>query len=192
MQGEELILRPVEEVCDRTLQSFDCGVIELNTFLSAESKLYAQHGITFTTVVFRSSDPDLIVGYFSLSADAIRLNLTEQGDLGLPFHAPILFYPAVKITKLAVNSAFQSQGIGAKLIDLIEGLAFDGPTAVRLLNVNAVNNPRTIKFYERCRFMASLDAEQRKKNQPRNKRRDPEDETVLMHRDIYADPQHIC
>ncbi|MDO9610373.1 MAG: hypothetical protein Q7J33_00775 [Serpentinimonas sp.] len=56
---------------------------------------------------------DLVVRHIlSLSADSVRLTDSETFELGIPFNAPISYYPAVKLTKLATTSGLQSQGLG--------------------------------------------------------------------------------
>lgn len=118
------------------------------------------------------------VAYFSLTADSVHLSGGERTDLGLPFDAPISFYPAVKLTKLAVAQDVQSRGLGEQLVDLICGIASDTPFAVRLLTVDAVNQDRVLQFYQRVGFMESLsDAKQRQAQKSR--------ETVLMFKDLY-------
>lgn len=183
------ILRLVSEVDDLVLQQFDCGSPDLNAFLADDSKDYLEHGLTSTYVVFEEDAPGAVIGYFSLSADAIRLNLMERGDLGLPFQHEIEFFPAIKVTKLAVAVGRQSEGIGRGLLNMIIGLAYGSQHAVRLLNVNAVNNERTLKFYADVGFLESLDAQEKKLRIARGqaKRKEEQPATVLMYLDIFAE-----
>ncbi|WP_219812527.1 GNAT family N-acetyltransferase, partial [Pseudomonas syringae] len=100
---------------------------------------------------------------------------------GLPFQAPIDFFPAVKITKLAVALEWQSRGLGEAIIQLIQGISFTLPFSARLLTVNAVNRERMIRFYNRLEFLESsrnmaMSGQRKKGQQPA---------TVLMYRDLY-------
>ena len=98
--------------------------------------------------------------------------------MGLPFDAPISYYPAAKLTKLAIAADLQSQGLGGAIVDLICGIVAEAPFAVRLLTVDAVNQPKVIAFYERVGFLESLADRREKKEQ-----RAPA--TVLMVKDLY-------
>jgi ribosomal protein S18 acetylase RimI-like enzyme len=173
----KLIFRRIADVDDMVLQQFSCGRQQLDDFLHEDAKGYAAHGLTDTTIVFMQEYSNAI-GYFSLSADSVRLSNTEKFDLGLPFDASISYYPAVKITKLAISSNFQSRGIGDVLIKLISGIAAETPIAVRLLTVDAVNQKNVISFYEKVGFVESLAASNERKEQ-----RDRE--TILMIKDLY-------
>lgn len=86
--------------------------------------------------------------------------------------------PAVKLTKLAISADLQSQGLGEAIVELICGLVTEAPFAVRVLTVDAVNQPKVIAFYERVGFVESLADRREKKDQ-----RTPA--TVLMVMDLY-------
>lgn len=108
----------------------------------------------------------------------MHLSSGERTDLGLPFDAPISYYPAAKITKLAVMSELQRRGIGEALIELICGIVSTAPFAVRLLTVDAVNQEAVLNFYERTGFIESLSEKKERQSQ---KVRD----TILMFKDLY-------
>jgi len=173
-------LARVGEVVRDVLRSFSCADPDLDEFLHDQAVDYDEHGLTATTIVFQDQDP-VPIAFFSLSADSLLLEGVELTELGLPFDAPILFYPAIKITKLAVRAGMQSRGIGEVLIKFIQGMVFDSQFSVRLLTVNAVNRERTLAFYERVGFHTSHINEQKK--QDRRRERD----TILMYKDIYAE-----
>jgi len=172
-----LVLRYIRDVEDDVLLKFSCGREQLDIFLREDARAYDAHGLTNTSLVFVKGQQSP-VAYFSLTADSVRLNDFEQGELGLPFNVPITYYPAVKITKLAVASGQQSKGIGETLIALIGGTVAVAPFAVRLLTVDAVNVPQVIAFYEKTGFLESLADKHERQSQ---KRRD----TVLMFKDLY-------
>jgi len=177
VNAEQLSLRHIRDVEDEVLKQFSCGRQQLDDFLIEDARDYDAYGLTSTVLVFLVgvSAP---VAYFSLTADSVHLSGGERTDLGLPFDAPISFYPAVKLTKLAVAQAVQSHGLGKYLVDLICGIASDAPFAVRLLTVDAVNQNQVLQFYQRVGFMESLsEAKQRQAQKSR--------ETVLMFKDLY-------
>ena len=166
---------------DALIQEFDCGDQDLNAFLAEEALPYQTHGLTFTYLVFdRELSAANLLGFYSLSSDSLKLEGVELAELGLPFDAPLSFFPAVKLTKLAVRQNFQSGGLGAHLIKIIIGSVFSTNAAVRLITVNAVNRPRTIAFYERQGFIACIRTVQKpRRGDP------PEPATILMYKDIY-------
>lgn len=172
-----LSLRHIRDVEDEVLRQFRCGRDQLDSFLHEDARAYDAHGLTDTTVVFLQGQLNP-AAYFSLSADSVRLNDFEQGELGLPFDVPITYCPAVKITKLAVASGLQSSGMGEALVALISGIVAGAPFAVRLLTVDAINQPKVVAFYERVGFQESLADKRERQNQ---KNRD----TVLMIKDLY-------
>lgn len=177
VEPASLVLRHIRDVEDHVLRQFSCGRDLLDNFLHDDARAYDTHGLTDTTVVFLNGQPNP-VAYFSLTADSVRLNDFEQGELGLPFNVPITYYPAVKITKLAVASELQSCGIGGTLAALISGIVAGAPFAVRLLTVDAVNQPKVTAFYGKAGFLESLADKHERQNQ---KHRD----TVLMIIDLY-------
>jgi ribosomal protein S18 acetylase RimI-like enzyme len=174
----DLVLRHIRDVDDEILRGFTCGRRALDEFLLEDARHYSDYGITSTVVVFLQGRAQA-AGYFSLSADSVRLTESEEFELGLPFDAPISYYPAAKLTKLAIASDLQSQGLGNAIVDLICGIVAEVPFAVRLLTVDAVNQPKVIAFYERVGFLESLAERREKKDQ-----RAPA--TILMIKDLYV------
>lgn len=177
VDSNRISLRHIQDVEDEVLKGFSCGRLQLDEFLCEDAREYDRHGLTSTVVVF-SDSISVPIAYFSLTADSVHLSGGERSDLGLPFDAPIAFYPAVKLTKLAVAESMQSKGLGKHLVNLICGIASSAPFAVRLLTVDAVNDERVIAFYERVGFIESLSEKKERGNQ---KLRD----TILMFKDLY-------
>jgi GNAT superfamily N-acetyltransferase len=193
--GTQLALRRIYELDKDILAGFECGHDELNVFLTESAHNYSEHGLTETIVAFAGSD-DVPAAYFSLSADGLPLRTSEQFELGLPFECSINYFPAVKITKFAVRGDMQSAGLGAELIKIIEGLAFNNSVAVRLLTVDAINNPRAISFYQRHGFKTSLQHEIRQQQHAgrgRQGRSKPEQQphSILMYRDLYSPADNV-
>jgi len=177
VNSEQVSLRHIRDVEDEVARQFSCGRQQLDDFLHDDALDYDAHGLTSTVIVFLKGIKSP-AAYFSLTADSVHLSGGERTDLGLPFDAPISFYPAVKLTKLAVAQGLQSQGLGEYLVDLICGIASDAPFAVRLLTVDAVNQENVLSFYQRVGFIESLsDSKQRQAQKARD--------TVLMFKDLY-------
>lgn len=180
MSSYEFIFRSIVDVPKTELEAFQCTEEDLRQFLIEDALDFDGSNITKTTVVSLPDSP-AILGYFSLSADAVPLSGGEELHLSLPFKSPTSFFPAVKITKLAVATAYQGNGLGGQLINYIMGLAFalSNAAAVRLLTVDALNKPDVLRFYEKNGFVeCAQDARMRREQ--KNKR------TIPMYRDMYA------
>jgi ribosomal protein S18 acetylase RimI-like enzyme len=173
---EDLVLRRISEVDNEILKGFTCGRDELDEFIRDDARGYDDYGLTETILVFLDG---ILAGYFSLSADSVKLSTSEKFDLGIPFDAPINAFPAVKLTKLAVCSEHQSAGIGKVIMDMIYGIVASAPFAVRLLTVDAVNDDRVLSFYRKSGFIDSLVEE-------KGARGGLERRTILMFKDMFA------
>lgn len=174
---DRLSLRHIRDVEDEVLKQFRCGRPQLDEFLFDDARNYDAHGLTSTVVVFAQGH-STAAAYFSLTADSVHLSGSERSDLGLPFDVPISYYPAVKITKLAVSSGLQRSGIGDALIDLICGIVSTAPFAVRLLTVDAVNQEDVLNFYQRTGFLENLAETKERRSQKLRS-------TILMFKDLY-------
>ncbi|MFM0736780.1 GNAT family N-acetyltransferase [Paraburkholderia xenovorans] len=192
--GAQLALRRIYELDKDILAGFECGHGDLDVFLAQSAHDYSDHGLTETIVAFVGSD-GAPAAFFSLSADGLPLRSSELLELGLPFECPITYFPAVKITKLAVREDMQSAGLGAELLKIIEGLAFNNSVAVRLLTVDAINDPRAIAFYQRHGFKPSLQNEIRQqradRNRPNRRVAEQTPQSVLMYRDLYSPEDEV-
>ncbi|MFW1950553.1 GNAT family N-acetyltransferase [Acinetobacter beijerinckii] len=158
-------------------QGFKCEREELNKFLVEDAFEYHSYGLTKTTLVMHN---DELIGYFSLSADKIVLTNSEKAELALNGEFPISYFPAVKITKLAVDMKYARKGYGSIILDLIQGVVYSHLFAVRFLTLDAINEDKVINFYEKNGFVESLqEASERKQKKNR--------ETILMHKDLFND-----
>lgn len=172
----DLSLQYIDEVECSVYQNFECDRQELNDFLKNDALEYHQDNITRTTLVFIQ---DKLIGYFSLSSDALKLTSSEVFEIGFNAKYPITYFPAVKLTKLAIDKSYSGQGYGSKLLKLIEGLFYNMPLAIRFITLDAVNDEKVINFYLKNGFMESLQQANERKQQ-RNKA------TVLMYKDIFV------
>ncbi len=169
--------RYIDDVDFSVYQNFECDRQELNDFLIQDALGYHQDCITRTTLVFVANE---LIGYFSLSSDALKLTNSEIFEVGFNDEYPITYFPAVKLTKLAISKNHSKKGYGSMVLKLIEGLLYDVPLAIRFITLDAVNDERIINFYAKNGFMESLQQANERKQQ-RHKA------TVLMYKDIFAE-----
>lgn len=92
------------------IESFDCGVAELNSFLINHA-LTNQKANSATTYV--GLDGKKVIGYYSLTvASVIHAGAPSRVTKGLARH-PV---PVMLLARLAVDSECQSQGVGKGLL----------------------------------------------------------------------------
>lgn len=159
---ENIKLTPLTE--EYVFKSFDCGNIDLNDFLFNDSKVYLKH-LRYTTTLLETADQ--IVAYYSLANDLLTISdrqdfADEMEDckdkIDFEFWERFLnqkMYPAAKIGRLAVDTNFQSIGIGTFLIQsLVQSFITKNKTGCQFITVDAINDKaqRTIRFYERNGF----------------------------------------
>lgn len=150
---------------DSALKSFGCKNADLEDFLFHDAKVYAKY-LRYTTFLVESSD--IIVAYYSLANDAIQLG-AFQDDIDLlndirksiasndvDFGRYILSqrtFPAVKIGRLAVNEEFQNRGYGTDILELlVMSFIKNNKTGCQFITVDAINQHKTTRFYEKNGF----------------------------------------
>lgn len=175
---ESLDFKYIDEIDPEVYKDFSCDRPELNEFLVEDALYHHKQNLTNTTLVLMN---DKVIGFFSLSSDAIQLSPSEKGYLALNGRFEISVFPAVKITKLAVSSEQMSRGLGKLFLEIIEGSIYNLPFAVRFLTVDAVSIK--VEFYERNGFVVSLYRDR----QIRQSLNGVAPNNVLMHKDLYSE-----
>jgi len=102
---------PIGRQHDR--QRFDCGVPELNVYLSRYARQNHEAGGAKTFVAVPTGDPARIVGYYAISPGAIefaRVPAELTRKLGR-YDVPVF-----RLGRLAVDRSMQGLGIGADLL----------------------------------------------------------------------------
>lgn len=177
MDFSEVVLRKISEVAPSVYASFKCTRQELTEFLLVDALAFEELQLSIT-YLFMDKDEKQVLGYFSLAADAIRLNDSEQFEIGAS-EIEFKTWPAVKLTKLAVSSQLMGQGVGSEIMQFVVGLVYDSAMACRFITTDAVNDEGVLKFYEKQGFVASLHAESQYKDKALR-------ENILMFKDILA------
>lgn len=165
------------------LKTFSSNRKDLDAFLTDEASAFHSDHLSHTSLLFHE-DFDGLVGYITLTNDAIPLKTSEVGDLGLAYKIKLSHFPAIKICRLAIHKDLQCQRIGARMLYLAIGeiVGTSAVTTARLLITDAVNDPRVLKFYESHGFLESFWAVDQHKNHSRGTER----ATIKMIRDIYS------
>ena len=89
-----------------------------------------------------------LVAYFSLQADAIKLEPDEQ-DKKVPYESA----PALKLTRIGVHFDLAGQGIGSKVLELVLATALDlsQSIGIRYLTLDSVADK--VLWYEKRGFV---------------------------------------
>lgn len=148
---------------DQDLAGFDCGDGELNEFLCDDALGYQASFFANTTVMIQGGR---IVGFFSLAADSIRLELGEKEAAGITMK--LRQFPALKIARLGVALPSQRDGLGTLALKYCAGLArhlndehrHDG-VACRFLTVDAY--PQSAAWYMARGFIRNGSARSKKR-----------------------------
>ncbi|MDP3741982.1 MAG: GNAT family N-acetyltransferase [Candidatus Micrarchaeota archaeon] len=135
------------------LSAFDCNDSDLNSFLKEDALTYQTSSLAVTYLCLYKNQ---VIGYFSLSSDAIRLELEEKDNLAEPKQR-LGEYPAVKIARLGVNKSFVNQGVGTFLVKAAMGKiagVIVKEIGCRFVTVDAYE--QAIEFYKKLGFVQNL------------------------------------
>lgn len=165
---------------DDIVKPFDCGNTDLNGFLlednaSVPNAKHHANELIAVTYVIEDDDEEQTVAYFSLLNDKIDREITDNKvwnrlSREIPNIKRRKSQPAVKIGRLAVSSAYQGQGWGARIIGFLkQWFTENNKTGCRYITVDAL--VERVGFYEKYGFNILVTPQEG-------------DETVLMYYDL--------
>ena len=145
------------------MSAFSCGVKELDEFFHYEVKECVQrHYLSAYCVYIETGE---IVAAFTLMNDALMIgSQSEKNDFMedlkletdediVDFIARQSSYPAINIGHLGTKQKYQNMGIGTMIIDLVvETYSKYKQAGCQFITVDALNNQRTIRFYNKNSF----------------------------------------
>lgn len=151
MSGAPLRLAPLAAGHDRA--AFDCGSEPLNRYLREQATQDMRRRVAACFVAL--ADGQRIAGYYTLaSASLLLTDLPASKGKKLPRYPTV---PAVRMGRLAVDRAFQGQGLGAALLaDALDRSARSEIAAYALM-VDA-KDEAAAAFYRHHGFIALLDS----------------------------------
>jgi GNAT superfamily N-acetyltransferase len=141
------------------IEGFDCGIDDLNEFLSVDALNYLEGKLTVTYLLEYESE---IMAFFCLSNADIKVNEEDMKAYDkLGKHLPN--YPAMLIGRLSVKKSERFKGFGSVIIGHVVGRAIEqsGEVGCRYVAVDAKNDEGTIKFYEKNGFKRLSDGQKR-------------------------------
>jgi GNAT superfamily N-acetyltransferase len=160
----DLIIRRLSAEVERS--SFDCGEQDLNEFFAVDS---VKSGHELLAVTYVVADKHDVGAFFSLFNDSIRKDSLEKSiwrklTTRLPFPKRYSTLPAVKIGRLATHSNCQGNGIGTESWNFLKHWFTGGNKAgCRVIIVDAYNNEKTIKFYQKNGFSFLFSSDEHQK-----------------------------
>lgn len=138
----------INKVTPSQYKNFSCGEVKLDEYISRFAKKHEKQDFGRTFVL--CNDTNQVVGYYTLSAAQLSID-----DLPLERRNKLPRYPvpASRLCRLAVDLAFQGQGIEDYLLgDAIRRvLIANESTAIHCLIVDA-KNEKAKKFYLKYGF----------------------------------------
>lgn len=137
---------------DKTRSHFDCGDDDLNEFFASDSAVADKQLLSVTYV---AEHEDVVIAFFSVSNASIRRSdLPTSKIKKLPQRKRYKNMPAVNIARFAIARDFQSRNIGTKLMEFIKvWFVKANKTGCRFIIVDAYNNPKIIRFYQKNNFV---------------------------------------
>jgi GNAT superfamily N-acetyltransferase len=158
---------------DSPISTFDCGLEDITSFLREDALAYQTEKMA-NTYLFKDNSHK-VLAFFSISNDCLNDLGEHRGFtnniwnrlhrfLGLSNPKRIRQYPAIKIGRLGVHKDLHGSGIAYQLMDFIKGwVMIDHKPACRLLILDAVNQPKQLKYYDRNDFKFLLKADEESK-----------------------------
>jgi GNAT superfamily N-acetyltransferase len=149
MSGTVTLREPEKLDAEHDVSAFDCGEPVLNDWLRRRALQNQQSGASNTYVI---SDGIRVVGYYSLAAGSVARE-TAPGRVRRNVPDPV---PVVVLGRLAVDLAFQHQGLGRALLRdaVLRSLQAAYIIGVRAILVHALSE-QAKGFYESCGFVPS-------------------------------------
>ncbi|MEX2580580.1 MAG: GNAT family N-acetyltransferase [Verrucomicrobiales bacterium] len=132
---------------------FDCGVAELNRYLTEQARKEVAAGAATCFVATWKETASEIVGFYTLSAAVIhRSKLPEKWAKKLPCYPEL---PATLLGRLAVAGSEKGTGIGRKLV--LSAMSRTANAADEIGAIAMVSDPKddgALRFYEKFGFEA--------------------------------------
>lgn len=150
---KDINLSPLTESDRESLSDFSCGNPEIDDFFHNEVFLCAKYKYLIPYKC-TSKITGEIIGLFTLANDTIKLEYEDIIDFpNLASEYSDIFirqctYPAINIGHLAIRSDMQSMGIGKFIVEFVRmSFANYKGAGCQFITVDALNNPRTLNFY---------------------------------------------
>lgn len=154
MSGENIVIKKLEAANLDQVSRFRMSANDdkpLQIFIRSEARKSAAANLT-QTYVAKVDGSNLVIGYISIMCAEIKLDKAyEIGDK--PDADRYEYQPAIRISRLAVEDAYQGRKIGRQLVETAVGivlLSIVPHAGCRFLILDA--KQKSVDFYERLGF----------------------------------------
>lgn len=147
-QYEGSIFEPVSRKID---PKFDCGDSELNDFFHVEQFGHDTELLAKTySFTMMGAEGETLLALISFCNDAVKFtSISDRVKMSFGHR----YVPAVKIACIGVRKERCGNGVGTTLLTLSKILFTAGNrTGCRIITVDAYNNPRVLRFYQKNYF----------------------------------------
>lgn len=160
--NEQYIFAPVTDFL--IFKGFTCSGPDdedrdLDDFIRDDAERHLRDKMAVTYGVF-FPEPSLSrvpLAFFTLQNDALKIQSPDY---------PYKTHPAVKIGRFGVHYEFQSKGIGSDVITMIKDfMCHDNRTGCRYITLDAYNNPKVTRFYQRNGFILLKDPQPQRRQE---------------------------
>lgn len=135
---------------------FTCGVPELDDYLHRFATQHRRKGISTVFVLTDSAAPDVILGYYTLSAAQVDLASLSDADRKKMPRYPV---PCFRMGRLACRADHQSQGLGKLLVGCAVDRCLQAKKQVAAFALIVDAKSSTAKdFYQRYGFTPCVDS----------------------------------
>lgn len=157
----DAVMYPYTEEVAAYCNPFNCDDTDLDEFFSKDALLYDAELLGKTYAWIRVAEPTEILGLITLANDSVKAKLIANSarnrlQRSITNAKRGINYPAVLIGRLGVASKFRGKGlnIGSQILEFIKVWfrSRDNKTGCRFIVVDAYNNEKTLRFYERNGF----------------------------------------
>jgi GNAT superfamily N-acetyltransferase len=147
--GEVRLSAPALLAATHDIRDFCCGIDSLDEWLKQRAHQNQRSGASRTYVV---ASRQKVIGYYCLASGALALSQVPK-PMRRNMPDPV---PMVILGRLAVDQAWQGQGIGVALLQdaVLRTIQASGILGIRGLLVQAISE-QAKAFYERYGFVAS-------------------------------------
>ena len=144
---KSIITAPEKLNRNHSIDHFDCGNLELNTWLQ---RFAFQNQRANAAITFVSCFQNNVIAYYSLAVGSVEhQDATTRVKKGLARHS----IPVMIIARLAVDKKYQGQGIGKGLLKdaILRTINASEHAGIRAIFVHAKDEKAT-KFYQKFDF----------------------------------------
>ena len=162
---------PLDQAINDSCNPFDCDNMDLNDFFNNDAVNYSEQLLGKSHCFVLEENPCEVVCAFTVSNDSINVgdmpnNRKKRLLRGVPRAKHMRRYPAVLIGRLGVNKNFQGSKIGTELMNFIKSwfVHFGNKTGCRYIVVDAYNEERALRYYEKNGFDCIFSTEEQEIN----------------------------